>query len=138
MKFLCEECGAKYQIADDKIAGKSVRMNCRRCGHTINVSSGESAGIPIEGSASAADARTVTGIAVPASTAARPVQAENIPPGDDEDTALFAPSMRPSSPLARSAAGSTAAAVPLPPPSTGPWQSPTRIDWDWKQRPSTP
>ena len=38
MKFLCDNCKAKYQIGDDKVAGKTVRMKCRRCGHLIQVS----------------------------------------------------------------------------------------------------
>ncbi|MBK6695535.1 MAG: zinc-ribbon domain-containing protein [Myxococcales bacterium] len=38
MKFLCEQCKAKYQIADDKVAGKTVRMKCRKCGFMIEVS----------------------------------------------------------------------------------------------------
>jgi predicted Zn finger-like uncharacterized protein len=37
VKFLCEQCKAKYQIADDKVAGKTVRMKCRKCGHMIEV-----------------------------------------------------------------------------------------------------
>src|SRR4051794_19667640 len=37
MKFLCENCKAKYQIADDKVAGRTVRMKCRKCGHLIEV-----------------------------------------------------------------------------------------------------
>ncbi|MEO8877298.1 MAG: GYF domain-containing protein, partial [Polyangiaceae bacterium] len=37
MRFLCEQCKAKYQISDDKIAGKTVRMKCRKCGHMIEV-----------------------------------------------------------------------------------------------------
>ncbi|MCL2449759.1 MAG: zinc-ribbon domain-containing protein, partial [Polyangiaceae bacterium] len=37
MKFLCEQCKAKYQISDDKVAGKTVRMKCRKCGHLIEV-----------------------------------------------------------------------------------------------------
>ncbi len=37
MKFLCDQCKAKYQIADDKAAGKTVRMKCRKCGHLIEV-----------------------------------------------------------------------------------------------------
>ncbi len=39
MKFLCPSCKAKYQIADEKVAGRSVRMKCRKCGHVIQVSS---------------------------------------------------------------------------------------------------
>ena len=37
VKFLCDQCKAKYQIADDKIAGKTVKMKCRKCGHQIEV-----------------------------------------------------------------------------------------------------
>jgi predicted Zn finger-like uncharacterized protein len=37
VKFLCEQCKAKYQIADEKIVGKTVRMKCRKCGHLIEV-----------------------------------------------------------------------------------------------------
>ena len=37
MKFLCEQCKAKYQIADEKAAGKTVRMKCRKCGYLIEV-----------------------------------------------------------------------------------------------------
>ena len=37
MKFLCEHCKAKYQIADEKVAGRTVRMKCRKCGNHIEV-----------------------------------------------------------------------------------------------------
>jgi predicted Zn finger-like uncharacterized protein len=37
VKFLCEQCKAKYQIADEKAAGKTVRMKCRKCGYLIEV-----------------------------------------------------------------------------------------------------
>lgn len=37
MRFLCDQCKAKYQISDDKVAGKTVRMKCRKCGHMIEV-----------------------------------------------------------------------------------------------------
>jgi predicted Zn finger-like uncharacterized protein len=37
MKFLCDNCKAKYQIADEKVAGKTVRMKCRKCGHLIEI-----------------------------------------------------------------------------------------------------
>lgn len=35
MKFLCDNCKAKYQIADEKVGGRTVRMKCRKCGHLI-------------------------------------------------------------------------------------------------------
>jgi predicted Zn finger-like uncharacterized protein len=37
VKFFCEQCKAKYQIADEKVAGKTVRMKCRKCGHVIEL-----------------------------------------------------------------------------------------------------
>jgi predicted Zn finger-like uncharacterized protein len=37
MKFLCPKCQAKYQIAEEKIAGRSVKMKCRQCGELIHV-----------------------------------------------------------------------------------------------------
>ncbi len=37
MKFVCEQCKAKYQLSDDKVAGKTIRMNCRKCGHPIQI-----------------------------------------------------------------------------------------------------
>lgn len=37
MKFLCDSCKTKYQIDDDKVAGKTVRMKCRKCGHLIEI-----------------------------------------------------------------------------------------------------
>ncbi|MFT5353794.1 MAG: putative Zn finger-like uncharacterized protein [Polyangiales bacterium] len=35
MKFLCDQCKAKYQIPDEKIAGRNLRMKCRKCSHEI-------------------------------------------------------------------------------------------------------
>lgn len=35
MKFLCPGCKAKYQISDQKVAGKTLKMNCRQCGEEI-------------------------------------------------------------------------------------------------------
>jgi predicted Zn finger-like uncharacterized protein len=37
MKFLCPNCKAKYQIADEKVSGRTLRMDCRRCGHNITI-----------------------------------------------------------------------------------------------------
>lgn len=56
MKFICDNCKAKYQIGDDKIAGRSVRMKCRRCGHLIQLATSVTAGDagPMSGDPSAA------------------------------------------------------------------------------------
>ncbi len=45
MKFLCGNCKAKYQIADEKVAGRTLRMTCRRC-HEEIVIHGEPAAAP--------------------------------------------------------------------------------------------
>ena len=37
MKFLCPSCKAKYQIADEKVIGRSVKMKCRQCGYVIEI-----------------------------------------------------------------------------------------------------
>jgi predicted Zn finger-like uncharacterized protein len=37
MKFLCPNCNAKYQISEEKIAGRSVKIHCRSCGFVIHV-----------------------------------------------------------------------------------------------------
>src|SRR3954462_5884040 len=50
MKFLCPSCKAKYQIDDAKVAGRSVRMKCRKCGYVIQVSSVAGIGDALPGS----------------------------------------------------------------------------------------
>ena len=37
MRFNCQKCSAKYQIADEKVANKMVRMKCRKCDELIQV-----------------------------------------------------------------------------------------------------
>ncbi|HJL26439.1 MAG TPA: zinc-ribbon domain-containing protein, partial [Polyangiaceae bacterium LLY-WYZ-15_(1-7)] len=44
MKFLCDNCKAKYQIPDEKIAGRTLRMKCRKCGHSIIIRGPKSGG----------------------------------------------------------------------------------------------
>jgi predicted Zn finger-like uncharacterized protein len=50
MKFLCPSCKAKYQIGDEKVAGRSVRMKCRKCGYVIQVSNVPGLGDALPGS----------------------------------------------------------------------------------------
>src|SRR6185369_9554728 len=92
MKFLCENCKAKYQIGDDKVAGKTVRMKCRRCGFDIHVNAstiveetsaapwpdasatmqGSMAIIPLPLRVAVAPAAAATSAASPATSAASP------------------------------------------------------------------
>lgn len=46
MKFLCPSCKAKYQISDEKIVGRTLKMDCRRCSHPIVIRGDKLAGAP--------------------------------------------------------------------------------------------
>ncbi len=47
MKISCQSCQAKYTIADEKVAGKTVKIKCKKCGATIVVhGEGGAAGAP--------------------------------------------------------------------------------------------
>ena len=35
MKFSCDSCAAKYKAPDEKVAGRTLKMACRKCGETI-------------------------------------------------------------------------------------------------------
>src|SRR5450755_3538826 len=72
MKFLCPSCKAKYQIADEKVAGRSVRMKCRKCGHVIQVSSIAGVGDALLGSEPPS--------AIDAASDASAAQASSLPP----------------------------------------------------------
>ncbi|MFM2420559.1 MAG: hypothetical protein RL385_5282, partial [Pseudomonadota bacterium] len=37
MKIVCQSCGAKYSIADEKVAGKVFKIRCKKCSATIVV-----------------------------------------------------------------------------------------------------
>jgi predicted Zn finger-like uncharacterized protein len=116
MKFVCENCKAKYQIGDDKVAGKTVRMKCRRCGHMIQVNAAitensVSRRLPTPPPGAAADAT---------SGLARGVRAPGVPspprPGlDDEATSIMAmpppAAPRPAPAAPRSSTAAAAASV---------------------------
>jgi predicted Zn finger-like uncharacterized protein len=35
MKVVCEGCSAKYQVPDARVAGKKLKIRCKRCGETV-------------------------------------------------------------------------------------------------------
>ncbi|MDP9036841.1 MAG: zinc-ribbon domain-containing protein, partial [Myxococcota bacterium] len=37
MKITCQSCNSKYNVADEKVQGKTVKIRCRKCGATIVV-----------------------------------------------------------------------------------------------------
>lgn len=44
MKIVCESCGAKYSIADEKVAGKVFKIRCKRCSEVIVVRGDQDSG----------------------------------------------------------------------------------------------
>lgn len=77
MKFLCDACKTKYQIDDDKVAGKTVRMKCRKCEHLIEIRSPAASGAP----SAPPSRRSPTVPPPPASSAKAPLRAPAKPPG---------------------------------------------------------
>ncbi len=61
MKFFCDQCKAKYQIADEKVIGKTVRMKCRKCGHIIELRAEVTESSVIAGPVPIAPRSTLTG-----------------------------------------------------------------------------
>ncbi|MFB6352281.1 MAG: zinc-ribbon domain-containing protein [Bradymonadaceae bacterium] len=37
MKIVCDSCGAKYSIADEKVRGKVFKIRCKKCSDVIVV-----------------------------------------------------------------------------------------------------
>jgi predicted Zn finger-like uncharacterized protein len=50
MKIVCENCATKYSIADEKVVGKTFKLRCKKCSHTIVVK-GTPEGEPSQASA---------------------------------------------------------------------------------------
>jgi predicted Zn finger-like uncharacterized protein len=43
MKIVCDSCGTKYSISDDKVRGKVFKIRCKKCSHIIVVRGNETA-----------------------------------------------------------------------------------------------
>ncbi|HSC87160.1 MAG TPA: GYF domain-containing protein [Polyangiaceae bacterium] len=100
MKFSCPSCQAKYQIAEDKIAGRAMKMKCRKCGAIIPI---------IEEDLAQAELQ--------ARTSLEPAAALSIPPAAPRPSATSA-APAPRAPVPRAPAPRTAvpgAAVSAPP-----------------------
>jgi predicted Zn finger-like uncharacterized protein len=65
MKFLCPNCKAKYQISDEKISGRTLKMDCRRCNHPI-VIRGDAMAAEVEPAPPSSAGRSTPGTALPA------------------------------------------------------------------------
>lgn len=106
MRFLCENCKAKYQIADEKLAGRAVRMKCRKCGHIIDVPSSEAKAVGIAASASPLP---------PPATVEAPRPAPRPAPAEPAGAAP-----RPPRPAATAPPPRARIDAPLPPPAVAP------------------
>lgn len=60
MRILCDNCSAKYSIADEKVMGKVFKIRCKKCSHVILVR-GDGASGPGE-AASAAPSSSAGGV----------------------------------------------------------------------------
>src|SRR6187402_1196922 len=113
MKFLCPSCKAKYQIGDEKVAGRSVRMKCRKCGYVIQVSSVPGLGDALPGSEpppAPIDAMSDVSAAPPPAEV-QPFEFEASAPAPAVGTPRPAPASK-SSPLSASAPKSAPFAAP--------------------------
>lgn len=53
MKIVCESCGAKYSIADDRVVGKMFKIRCKRCSEVIVVRGDQQQAAPAASAAAA-------------------------------------------------------------------------------------
>lgn len=49
MKIVCDSCGAKYSIADEKVAGKIFKIRCKKCSSVLEVRGEQTGAHPFEG-----------------------------------------------------------------------------------------
>jgi predicted Zn finger-like uncharacterized protein len=129
MKFVCDNCNAKYQIGDEKVAGKTVRMKCRKCGHDIKVSGQRPGGGEpnvIETTMTGLDVEpapmSVVGNAIPAPAPSAPAapaaRATWSAEAEDESTSIMNAPVRDA--VAAVTAGRTNPAAPAPRPVPAP------------------
>lgn len=88
MKFLCPNCKQKYQISDEKIRGRTLKMNCRRCSHAIVIRGDQLAAEPRRAAIPAAGKG-------PASAAASPKPRPRASQGSRPQATAAPPSSRP-------------------------------------------
>ncbi|MDH3485610.1 MAG: zinc-ribbon domain-containing protein [Myxococcales bacterium] len=53
MKIVCDSCGAKYSIADEKVAGKIFKIRCKKCSSVLEVRGDQTAAQALEGASHA-------------------------------------------------------------------------------------
>ncbi|MEM7436385.1 MAG: GYF domain-containing protein [Myxococcota bacterium] len=53
MKIVCDSCGAKYSIADEKVAGKIFKIRCKKCSSVLEVRGDQTGAHALEGAGQA-------------------------------------------------------------------------------------
>ena len=56
MKIVCDSCGAKYSIADEKVAGKIFKIRCKKCSSVLEVRGDQTGAHPFSDSGGPGDA----------------------------------------------------------------------------------
>lgn len=102
MNFSCPSCQAKYQVADEKVAGRSLKMKCRKCGHLI----------PIQGSAVSIAPLPTHSMAPAAGASIAPLAGAPLP--KIRVTGALAPGAPSMPPVAKAQAPRLVAAAPRP------------------------
>jgi predicted Zn finger-like uncharacterized protein len=55
MKIVCDSCGAKYSIADEKVAGKIFKIRCKKCSSVLEVRGDQTGAHPFADTAASGD-----------------------------------------------------------------------------------
>jgi len=55
MKIVCDSCGAKYSIADEKVAGKIFKIRCKKCASVLEVRGDQAGARPVDDASSPQD-----------------------------------------------------------------------------------
>jgi len=55
MKIVCDSCGAKYSIADEKVAGKIFKIRCKKCSSVLEVRGDQTGAHPFGGASATQD-----------------------------------------------------------------------------------
>jgi len=55
MKIVCDSCGAKYSIADEKVAGKIFKIRCKKCSSVLEVRGDQPGAHPFDDASSLQD-----------------------------------------------------------------------------------
>lgn len=79
MKIVCDACGARYFVSDDKIRKPAVRMTCQKCGHVIVARRDEAAAVAAA-TRTSAELRARLGLGAPSAPILEPTVS-----GDDAD-----------------------------------------------------